>query len=321
MQLHPQLRTRDIVPVVATLGHCVKFQVELENAITRPEVSHQKHLRVFFFVNESLYNHQCLCYNKNMIKINFEVDEDVIARYMISSSRMPKDIANYLWDKYRDAYVALKYNPKCENIDESILNELKNQQFFKECLIESYQNLDRIKSNWEKKEKQVNHFLTDLCRKEIDINLTAYILSPKMCTGVNVGNNTFFWGHKRGLEDENYDIVYLIHEALHSKFDKDNLSHAIIEKIADVELAKHLSGGVEHYKFHDFTKKQHMELFPYWTLYLNRSLIEIEQNQNYEKIFYNPAEFEYLREKLSIMDIDEFVDFVQELCAEKEQEK
>ena len=32
---------------------------------------------------------------------------------------------------------------------------------------------------------------------------------------------------------KNYDLVYLVHEYLHSYFENDYLSHSIIEEIAD----------------------------------------------------------------------------------------
>ena len=74
-----------------------------------------------------------------MLKIDFLVCEDVIAREMISKSRMPVEFANYLWNRYKQAYMELQHNLMCDKnlIDYGIISELKEQEFFKKILIEA----------------------------------------------------------------------------------------------------------------------------------------------------------------------------------------
>ena len=57
------------------------------------------HIHFLFFI----------CYNTVivgvfMLNIEFEIDEDIIARKMISRSCMPAEFANNLWGKYNEDY-------------------------------------------------------------------------------------------------------------------------------------------------------------------------------------------------------------------------
>ncbi|MBO5394316.1 MAG: hypothetical protein J6A28_00230 [Clostridia bacterium] len=227
-----------------------------------------------------------------MIKIKFQVDKNVIARYLIASSRMPIKLTNDLWEKYQDSYKKLKCDFRSQNVDADIVNELMNSNYFKSIYNESIENCERIEKNWREKEEIVQRFIKNICKKEIDLQVSANIVSPRLCMGRSVGQNAFFWGHKRGLSDENYDIVYLIHEALHSRFEKDDLSHAIIEKIADIGLATYLNGRA--YSCHEFTRRYHDLLEPYWNGYLGN----LQNDKN-----------------LVEMNIDEFTDYVQKQFA------
>ena len=82
-----------------------------------------------------------------MLKIKFQVNEEILARVVISKSDMPTDFANYLWDKYRDSYKCLKKRANSKDIDFGIIEELTKQEFFKKFLREANDNLVRIKCN------------------------------------------------------------------------------------------------------------------------------------------------------------------------------
>ena len=56
-----------------------------------------------------------------MITIKFKIDEDIIARRIISKNCMPTSFANYLWEKHNDSYKLLKSNFLSENIDLEIM--------------------------------------------------------------------------------------------------------------------------------------------------------------------------------------------------------
>ena len=247
-----------------------------------------------------------------MLKINFQVNEEYLARRMISTNNMPTDFANYLWDKYRDSYQTLQKNVASNNIDMNIIKELQKQDFFIQALKSANDNYTRIKNNWDKNQEQIVNFLKRILKIDLNLEVTGFIFPPNFNTGVNIGNNCFVWGHMQGTKDENYDLVYLVHEALHSYFVKDNMSHAIIENISDVELARFLNGTIKHCPYHSFTQEEHIKIYPYWNLYLNKTKEEILKDQEYTKIMYDIDKYEIERDFVSKLDINQLIDFLKE---------
>ena len=151
------------------------------------------------------------------------------------------------------------------------------------------------------------------------LETTTYIVPPSFYRGRNIGNNYFIYGHPNGLQDENYDLVYLVHESLHSIFPKDYISHAIIENITDIELCKYLNQSKVGYETHKDkqTQEAHAQIFPYWNLYLNKNEEQIKEEQELLNINYDISEYEPFRERISKMNIVEFTNFVLELNANK----
>ena len=131
-----------------------------------------------------------------------------------------------------------------------------------------------------------------------------------MKMGKNIKNNCFIWGHMDGLDNENYDLVYMVHESLHSYFEWNNLTHAIIENITDVELAKYLNNSKSGYVYHDFTQDMHVRIYPFWNLYLNKPVEDIKEDMKITHIKYDVKKFERYRSALSTMNIDAFVEFL-----------
>ena len=247
-----------------------------------------------------------------MLDIKFEIDKDNLARIIISTSRMSVMYANYLWDKYRSSYQQLQRDVLSNKIDENILKELQSQAFFKKYYSEAKDNLKRVEKNWKENKDKINKFLKDILRCETNLKMTAYICSPNMKIGKNIKNNCFVWGHVYGLTDANYDLVYLVHESLHSHFERDNLTHAVIENITDVELAKYLNNSKSGYAYHDFTQDIHVRIYPFWNLYLNRSIEESKEDIKITHIEYDVKKYENYRETLSKMNIDELVEFLRD---------
>lgn len=247
-----------------------------------------------------------------MLNINFLVNEEYLARKMISRNDMPTEFADYLWDKYRDSYLALIHDILNNTINQNILKELQQQDFFKKYMNDAKNNLTRIQTNWNKNQANINNFLKTIMKIDLDLNVTAFIFHPDINTGMNIGNNCFLWGHHKGLTDENYDLVFLVHEALHSYFANGNLNHAIIENICDVELSRFLNKSINHYPYHSFTQSQHVKIYPFWNLYLNRTKEEIKADQQYTKINYDIEKYENEREILTKLNINEFIEFLKE---------
>jgi hypothetical protein len=244
-----------------------------------------------------------------MIDIEFKVDEDILARAIIRKSCMPKDFADYLWDKYKPSYKALKEYLNETDINESIIKEVKEQSFFCERLNGSRENLKRVQSCWENNKDKINKFLKSIMKVDIDLKVVGYIVDHKIGIGTNLRNNDFVWGHGLGVENFNYDLIYMTHEALHSFFDRDDISHVIIQYITDIELCKFLNNTNEGYPTHSYLKDITERLYPYWNLYLNKSKEEISKDQEISKIYYNIEDFEEYRDEISNINIIEFIEF------------
>lgn len=177
-------------------------------------------------------------------------------------------------------------------------------------------NLERIRNNWEKNKNKINLFLNEIFKKVFTLEVTAIIFAPSLNCGINIGNNKFLWGHEHGLIDENYDMVYLVHESLHSCFKNDEITHTIIENISDLELAKFLNNSKKGYMVHDKLKNLHIKILPFWNLYLNKEQEEIENENKINNISYNPKEFWEYKTNIQNMDIDDFVKFIKQLNLE-----
>ena len=245
-----------------------------------------------------------------MLEIEFKTDKEILARAMISKNAMPMDFAKYLFQKYRTSYLLLQNNLMEKEIDGNLLLELTQQKFFEEYINEAKENLLRMQENWQTNKDKINMFLDRIFKKNFILKTTAFIVPPSLNRGINIGNNQFVYGHINGLKDENYDLVYLVHEALHSYFKNDIISHSIIEKIADIELAKFLNNNELSYECHNFTKTMHIKILPFWNLYLNKPVDLIKKENKQQNIIYDIDSFKCYENEIKEMDIDAFVQFL-----------
>ena len=251
-----------------------------------------------------------------MLRIKFKNDADVLAKIMISKSMMPKKFAHYLWDNCKLSYSLLLKDIKSNEIDNNIILELQQQDFFRNYYEKAKKNLERIQNIWKKNSDRINSFLKKIFKKEFTLDSTAIIVPPSLNTGTSIGNNQIVWGHVNGVNDENYDLVYLVHESLHSYFFKNDLTHTIIENIADIELAKFLN-KTNSYEGHPDLKPMHIKILPFWNLYLNKGLEEIERENKINNIAYNLKDFVEYKTKIKNLNIDEFVEFLEKLNLDK----
>lgn len=245
-----------------------------------------------------------------MLIFKFKLDKNILARLMISKSQIPTDFANYLWGKYKLSYILLQRNITSTGVDNNIILELQQQVFFNKCYDESYENLKRIEKLWNENQNKINLFIKKIFKKDFDLTCDAYIVSPNLNCGQNIGDNRFVWGHRNGKQDSNYDLVYLVHESLHSYFENTNLTHAIIENIADIELAKFFNNSEKTYPCHDFTKMLHVQILPFWNIYLNKKQ---EINIKNTEVFYNTSDFVKFQSTIKNLNIDDFVKFLDQL--------
>ena len=249
-----------------------------------------------------------------MLNIKFKTDKDIMAKLVISKNLMPIPFANYIYDKYKSSYLLLLRNSKSNKIDNNIILELQQQVFFKQYLNEANQNLERIETNWIKYKDKINAYLSKILKKDFTIDTTAIIVCPALNTGTNLRNNTIAWGHQKGLDDAFYDLIYLVHECLHSYFKRDEITHTIIENIADIGLAKNLENkDVSFDDCHSYIKMLHIKILPFWNIYLEKKKADIEKTNAINNISYDQSAFDKYKSKIKNMNIDDFVTFLEEL--------
>ena len=251
-----------------------------------------------------------------MLNIRFQIDDNIMAKIMISKSMMPKKFAHYLWDNYKISYSLLIKDIKSNEINNNIILELQQQDFFKISYEKAKKNLERIQNNWEKNSDRINLFLNKIFKKEFTLDLTCIIVPPSLNTGTSIENNQIVWGHVNGVNDNNYDLVYLVHESLHSYFEKNDLTHTIIENIADIERAKFLN-KTNSYEGHPDLKPMHIKILPFWNLYLNKKQEDIVRENKINNIAYNLKDFVEYKTKIKNLNIDEFVEFLEKLNLDK----
>lgn len=252
-----------------------------------------------------------------MLNIKFKTDKDIMAKFIISKNLMPITFANYLYDKYKSSYLLLLRNSKSNKIDNNIILELQQQDFFKQYLNEANQNLVRIENNWIKNKDKINEYLSRIFKKNFTIDTTAIIVCPALNTEENLRNNTFVWGYQKGLDDAFYDLIYLVHESLHSYFKNGEITHAIIENIADIGLNKHLENkDVSFNDCHSYIKMLHIKILPFWNIYLEKKKADIEKTNAINNISYDQSAFDKYKSKTKNMNIDDFVTFLEELDLE-----
>ena len=251
-----------------------------------------------------------------MLNIRFQIDDNIMAKIMISKSMMPKKFAHYLWDNYKISYSLLIKDIKSNEINNNIILELQQQEFFKISYEKAKKNLERIQNNWEKNSDRINLFLNKIFKKEFTLDLTCIIVPPSLNTGTSIENNQIVWGHVNGVNDNNYDLVYLVHESLHSYFEKNDLTHTIIENIADIELAKFLN-KTNSYEGHPDLKSMHIKILPFWNIYLNKKQEDIVRENKINNISYNLKDFVEYKTKIKNLNIDEFVEFLEKLNLDK----
>ena len=138
--------------------------------------------------------------------------------------------------------------------------------------------MESIEKEWNNKRINITKIVEEITGEKLsDIKIDVLITHPKLCNGMALPNSdTICWGHKENWD--NYSMVYLMHETLHlildKKLGKNNLTHAIIELIADQELRIRLNKNGIYFKEskegvgHPFLIKLSKVLLPYWKKYL-----------------------------------------------------
>lgn len=124
---------------------------------------------------------------------------------------------------------------------------LKETAEYKTVLAQTQEYKERVEQEWDANLERSFGFMQEITGLALDNSYTVFLTHPSLYNGRYLGNRRIAWGHPQSFE--NYDTIFLWHEILH---DDDNLgtsndiSHAIIELLADNSLRVHLNGTDFH---------------------------------------------------------------------------
>ena len=191
------------------------------------------------------------------------------------------------------------------------------EEEFQKLYKETKLYIDNVERCWNENKDRINKYLKDILKVEIDIKLNVYISHPNCYNGYSFGENNVVWGHYKGIEDSNYNLVYLVHEGLHHLIPfevNDNelvcyIKHSIIELASDYELYFLLNNESALTYGHFYLKKYKKIIYPYWLRYIGLNDYQIKERlekdsinvDNYIKINNNDE---------ANMNIYEFVNFL-----------
>lgn len=241
---------------------------------------------------------------------NFLVDEGAIAMNLLQRNRFfSVDYKNKLMELHKDEYILLtKKHVFDKDETKNIIEEIKKTEVFKTQYEKCKNNAVRISSNLKPYQNIIEVFLEKLSKTSLpNLNLNVYIVPH----GGYCASYGIVWGHHKGYEDKFYDLVYLYHEALHKVFKKDDISHVIIQNLADIELSKFLNSQLTNgYNTHKYLKPLEEQLLPYWQIYLNSTQGQfIEKTSLFDKKDSLQISDKY-KTKISAMNIFEFENFL-----------
>ncbi|EKD84646.1 MAG: hypothetical protein ACD_38C00182G0001 [uncultured bacterium] len=150
-----------------------------------------------------------------------------------------------------------------------------------------------LKAEWERNYPQTSQVVQEMAGVDLNKQVTIWVTHPSLKNGQYLGNNDIAWGHSP--EWDNYATVYLWHEVLHSYLDYTDLSHALIQLIADNELRVRLNEGETYPPFvgHKNLFPLMDKLLPYWHSYLAEVPVEGKKDLlGFEKVLRTIPEFQ-----------------------------
>jgi hypothetical protein len=226
------------------------------------------------------------------MNFSFKVDKNLLTASLLFRNN-PKDekligLKNEMWNKHREAYDVFNgnyktifmgdYKVKLENIvgkTEALLTDTEKLPLYKKFYQETLDYRTWLENEWNHKKVEVAKHLMDIVKIELPPkDFEVLVIHPAVGVGCYLGDGKIFWGHSEDWG--NYSLVYLIHEALHGYFGDSELTHALIELIADNELRTRLNGGGEYFKCdgeevgHDYLRSLEQKLLPAWKKYLKQ---------------------------------------------------
>lgn len=217
--------------------------------------------------------------------INFEIDKIILlGRGLMLTKYCPfsKEFKEIIERDFQNEIKYIKDNfPNLLERDLMFVELIKfisKNDEFKYILDATEKYKDKISSEWSEKKYAILNHLSNILKISVDKLgkpkiITCVIMHPNMRIGRYAGKiNKIIWGH---YDDwENYSMVYLMHEFLHSMLGCDSFIHPIIELATDQELRVRLNTGDEYFiKYgnrvgHAYTQEESKKLLNKWKSYL-----------------------------------------------------
>lgn len=172
-----------------------------------------------------------------MFQITFEVDPQILLWFLLKKTQLLASECSSRIGPDEDI------PPKPEDFPESMRHCLKGPRFMK-LLEETKDYARQVQYKWQDKKRQVYIALLDILRIPVDGEFTCFIVHPETHTGRSLHQsrvNAFVWGHYSHFP--NYDVIYLIHEMMHSIFPFNPIAHTVQELAIDNELRVRLNHG------------------------------------------------------------------------------
>ncbi len=185
-------------------------------------------------------------------------------------------LQNFAWGQSERCYnfVAGRLSPAIffatGSIDEltQFFDQVEQSDEFGTICQQTEAYMQTVREQWERTYPLASQVMQQITGLEFNKDMTVMITHPSLSNGQYLGNDTIAWGHHEDWE--NYSTIYLWHEALHSYFDFDDTSHALIQLIADNELRTRLNPGTTSPPFegHESLFPLMTRIEPHWRSYL-----------------------------------------------------
>ena len=258
-----------------------------------------------------------------------------ILRCVIYSDDLEVDkLRDELWEKYNNAYKRLmtdySNNPivllKDNNVVKTVNEFIKTPEFNK-LYEETITYSNYLKELFENNKDMLNQYLQRVLKMDFNLAVNVYISHPNAYTGYAFDDDKIAWGHFKGVDNPNYNIVYLTHEFLHCLIpyekDKDEMhheiNHCIVELTADYELWSLLNKKSTINEGHEELKKYKKFIYPYWLKYIGLDEEDLKLRLQRDNININ--DIPIIIDDLSKLNIKEFIDYCYEQYMKKSNDK
>ena len=178
--------------------------------------------------------------------IEFEINEYVILCCFLKKGNT--ETLNRIWDEFpqfRKEYRTLRKTRISTNTDhsgEEFVRIMYEYPEFKKIISETKIYADILEREWLDIREIIMKLLKNILRIDIQNKFKLYVVHPQLSSGWSLHRfekNAFIYGHHDLWN--NYNVVYLVHEALHSILPFGFIPHAIQQLACDNELRVQLN--------------------------------------------------------------------------------